>query len=74
MSIYELWHIASSNLLGSFDSEEPALELVRELVATNGPTIADALELGVEDDNGHFAHLGTGPQLIARAETRLRVA
>jgi hypothetical protein len=45
--------------------------LVRGLVASNGPAIADELELGVEDDNGDFTHRGTGSQLIAHTEAIL---
>jgi hypothetical protein len=67
MSVYEFWHVASGNLLGSL----PALMLVRDLVISNGAAIADELELGVEDDNGDFTHLGTGPQLVARTEAVL---
>jgi len=74
MSVYELWHVASGNLLGSFDAEKPALMLVRDLVASNGPGIADELELGVEDDTGDFTHLGTGSQLVARTEAILTAA
>jgi hypothetical protein len=72
--VYELWHIESGNLLGTFDAEEPALALVRELVEGNGPGIADGLELGVEDDVGRFEHLGSGAELLRRARASLTSA
>jgi hypothetical protein len=74
MSLYELWHVNSGNLLGTFDTEESALDLVRELIASNGPAIADALELGVEDEHGDFTHLGTGAELLGRVESSLTPA
>jgi hypothetical protein len=63
---YELWDVETGNLIGSYEQEELALNMVRALVEANGQEYVNVLELGCEDEqSGHF-HAETGGSLLAR--------
>lgn len=66
----DLWDVATGSCFGCFDIQDEALALVRTLVREHGPTSADDLNLGAEDDEGWFAEPLSGTPLLARIETR----
>ena len=63
----ELWDLHSGNIVGDFDSEEDALQVVRDLLEVNEPDFADALSLGRNDDDGAFAIVAEGAALAELA-------
>jgi hypothetical protein len=67
--IFEIWDTESRNLLGDFDSEDAALALVRDILATNGAEIASTLALVSEDTRGQFKTLAHGTELLERARS-----
>ena len=64
---YELIDVESCNLIGTYDSEDEALSIVRRGVQLNGSGFANTLALGYEDDDGEGAQLAAGADLFARA-------
>jgi len=67
--IYELWDTSSRNLIGTYDTEQAALEVVRAVAAAHGWIAAEALALGQEDKGGRPRLLATGRDLADRART-----
>ena len=67
MATFELWNAESGNLLGSFATEELALEAVREAIQRNGERYGDILALGCENSRGRSKVVASGSQLIERA-------
>ena len=60
---YELWHTASRNLLYDFDTEEEALDAIRQLAALNGPGTTDELALVYVDEGSTSTTIAVGPAL-----------
>jgi hypothetical protein len=67
--IFEIWDTESRNLLGDFDSEDAALALVRDILATNGAEIASTLALVSEDTRGRLKTLAYGTELLEMARS-----
>ena len=68
---YSLWDIETGNSLGTYETEEEVLTVVRELLLANGPGFADALDLGYHDRIGRERTVATGPELARLAESKL---
>src|SRR5688572_19838914 len=64
---YELIDVSTGNLIGTYDSENEALSIVRRGVHLNGVGFVDTLALGYEDNDGEGAELASGADLLARA-------
>ena len=64
---YELIDVKSGNLIGTYDSEDEALSIVRRGVQLNGSGFVDTLALGYEDNDAEGAQLAAGAELLARA-------
>jgi hypothetical protein len=64
---YEIWDESSGNMLGSWETEREALNLVDELFQTDGPAAVEGLVLAHEDGAGHTMSLGDGMGLLERA-------
>jgi hypothetical protein len=64
---YDLWDVESGNSLGTYESEDEALAVVRTLIAHFGPRYADVLDLGSEDDHGNARLIASGAALTALA-------
>jgi hypothetical protein len=64
---FELWDMESRNLLDDFDTEDEAVEAVRELIALNGAGCADALALTRVDADGRMITLAMGAALAELA-------
>lgn len=65
--IFELWDIASSNLLGTYPTKEEALEAVRSIIVADGPNTLSALLLAGEDDRGRSVTIASGAKLAELA-------
>lgn len=63
---YELWNRESANLIGVFDSQDEALEEVRQAIQQGGNE-PDSWTLGVED-GGTFRLVAAGAELISLAK------
>ncbi len=71
---YELWDVVSGNMINTYDTEDEALAIVRDLVALNGPAYACALSLAFEDDKENTSLVAKGADLAQRAQHRARTA
>jgi hypothetical protein len=60
MATFELWNAESGNLLGSFATEELALEAVREAIQRNGERYGAILALGRENSGAARRSLPAG--------------
>ena len=67
MATFELWNAESGNVLGSFATEELALEAVREAIQRNGERYGVILALGRENSRGRSEIVASGLQLVERA-------
>lgn len=65
--IYELWDTSSRNLIGTYDTEQAALEVVRQVATAHGWHAAEVLALGQEGKSGRSRLLATGKDLAERA-------
>lgn len=65
--IYELWDTSSRNLIGTYDTEQAALEIVRQVVKAHGWRAAGRLALGQQSKGGRSRLLATGKDLTDRA-------
>ncbi len=65
--IYELWDAESGNIVGTFETKEEALAIVRDTVARHGEAFATSFLLGQEDKAGRTRQIADGPDLVALA-------
>jgi hypothetical protein len=68
---YELRDLESGNIVGDFDSEADALQVVRDVLEVNDPDLVEALSLGRTSDDGEFALVAEGAALAERAYAAL---
>ena len=66
---YSLWDIETGNSLGTYETKEEVLTVVRELLLANGQGFADALDLGYHDQLGRERTVASGAELAKLAET-----
>ncbi len=64
---FELLDVETGNLIGTYETEEEGLAVVRRAARLSGPSYVSALALGYEDDDGEGAQLAGGSDLLARA-------
>jgi hypothetical protein len=64
--IYDLWDIESGNIINTYRTEAEALAAVRDLLAVNDPSYAEALSLGFEQGDQQEL-IAEGAALAARA-------
>lgn len=67
MEFYELWDTESGNLINTYNTEEAALAIVRDLIALNGFSYAEFLALGRQSSSGEIEMVAEGSALVARA-------
>ncbi len=67
MVTFELWDMNSRNLVGTFDTEEAALESVRDAIERHGRNYVNTLALGREDSRGRSKMIAAGTALAERA-------
>jgi hypothetical protein len=68
--MYELWHIASGNLLEDFETESEALDAVRGYVEANGDAIIDELSVSAAPTSAAEASSALPPALRGEALRR----
>lgn len=64
---YEVWHLPSRNIVGSFATKREALALVRDGIETHGTAYAERFMLGREDRHGEFRVIAEGADLAQLA-------
>jgi hypothetical protein len=64
---YELFDRATANLIGTYDSVDQALEVVRRAVERESPASFRDVALGAEDDQGDTTVIAAGDELVALA-------
>lgn len=62
--IFEVWDSASGNLLGTWDSEEQAVDVIRKVYETDGKVSVESLVLARQDPDGKTVSLGQGMDFI----------
>jgi hypothetical protein len=65
--IYELWDIETNNLVGDYESQDAALHVIRNAIATHGRDAVRRLALTTEDDLGETLPVAHGESLIQLA-------
>jgi hypothetical protein len=65
--IYELWDTRSGNVVGTFETKEEALAIVRDAAADRGEAFAESFLLGQEDKAGRSRPIAEGKVLVALA-------
>jgi hypothetical protein len=68
--VFDLWDVETGNMIGTFEREEDALSVVRDLLSLNGEAYADALDLGWVETDGHSRTVAAGQDLARRALAR----
>ena len=68
--MYELWHLASGNLLEDFETESDALHAVREYLDANDAEMIDELSLSAVPTDATEAALTLPPTLAGEALAR----
>jgi hypothetical protein len=63
-NFFSLWDLDSDNSLGTYDTEEEAVSVMRLLIEANGSVYAPVLDLTRVDESGHQEHVGTGETLV----------
>jgi hypothetical protein len=69
---WELWDRQSAHLIEEFDSEEEALQSVRDMLTANGPELVDALSVGAMYDEGE-SHDAEPPPSLYGEKLRARL-
>ena len=64
---FELWSIASGNVVGYFNTEAAALAAVRDAFDHHGQEYVDGLALGREDSRGRSHAIAQGGELLKLA-------
>lgn len=75
--IYELWDMATLNLVGSYDGADTAVAVVRGAVDRYGPSYVEGLALVREDAAGKSSTVAEGRallELVQRDGPSLRAA
>ena len=64
---FELLDVQTGNLIGTYETEQQALVVVRRAYQLNGSEYVRNLALGCEDDDGEGEQLAAGADLLTRA-------
>jgi hypothetical protein len=72
--LYELWDVRSGNIINTYDTEDEALRVVRNLLTLNGLEYGSVLSLSFEDDDENTSLIAKGPALIQRVNLIQRLA
>jgi hypothetical protein len=65
--IYELFDRPTANLIGTYDSVDEALEVVRRAVEQESPASFRNVALGAEDEHDDTTVIAAGDELVALA-------
>lgn len=64
---FELLDVETGNLVGTYETEQQALAVVRRAYQLNGSDYVGSLALGYEDDDGEGEQLAAAADLLTRA-------
>jgi hypothetical protein len=64
---YERWDRATANLIGTYESVDQALAVVRSAVERESPSVFHDVALGSEDEHGDTTVIAAGDELVALA-------
>jgi len=64
---FELWDVRSGSIINTYDTEDEALRVVRDLLTLNGLEYGSVLSLSFEDDDENMTLIANGPALAQRA-------
>ena len=67
---YELWDVRSGNIINTYDTEDDALRVVRDLLTLNGPDYGSVLSLSYEDDDEQTTLIAKGAALAQLAQLK----
>jgi hypothetical protein len=62
--IYDLWDSESGNIIGTFDTKEEALSVVRQALAKHGAEYVETLLFGQQDSRGQTKAIARGKKLV----------
>ncbi|HET8524494.1 MAG TPA: hypothetical protein VFL82_14755 [Thermomicrobiales bacterium] len=63
VDVYELWDRETANQIGSYETRDEALAVVREAILSAGVTVVATVALGCEDDDGNTIVIAAGRDL-----------
>ena len=72
--LYDLWDLETANLVGTYESEQAALEDVANAVLVHGRQAVETLLHGREDDEGRSDLIAEGAVLVDRALAKVEPA
>jgi hypothetical protein len=61
---YQLWDTETANMVGAFQPEVAALDLVRDAAQLHGPGYVESWALEREDDQGRVKPVAEGDSLL----------
>jgi hypothetical protein len=64
---YELWHLDAGSMIGSYESRDEALGIVRRAVERNGLDYLEAVALLRSDEDGRVQTVAEGEELAKLA-------
>jgi hypothetical protein len=67
---FELWDVGAGNVVGSFETEDEALDVVASLLDAYGPDYAGELTLSRRDEAGTSTLIATGKRLAESSGRR----
>jgi hypothetical protein len=68
--MFQLWEMESANLVGSYETEDAALAVVRKAMDTHGRDAIESLALIRESARGRLSPVAEGPLLADLALER----
>lgn len=74
MKQFEIWDVETNNILGAWESETKALEVVREVVRSSGEAAVLDLVLLLESDEGDARMIAEGSDLLTLSRSHLKAA
>ncbi len=63
-AFFDLWDLDSMNSLGTYNSQDEVIAIVRSSIQANGIGYADLLDVSIEDEEGNIEHVATGDDLL----------
>ncbi|MFN8634177.1 MAG: hypothetical protein U0893_10000 [Chloroflexota bacterium] len=68
--MFQLWEAESANLVGSYETEDEALSVIRKAIEKHGPESVESILLLREGSRGRLAKIAEGVALVDRALAR----
>jgi len=71
---FEVWDNVSGNIIGTWDTKEEALAVLRGALAEHGPEYVETLYLGQENTRGGGKAIADGTTLVNLVRASMRKA